>query len=181
MKRRFASNQGFTLLEVLIAVLVLAFGLLACTTSLVVGMASNTRNQNDSGGTLLAQMVIEQINTLAANGGSISMTDCNGTVWTVKTDAAAQPSGAGAAKEPTFGGIDFTQVKTSVPSGYQMDYVMCASQQSRRATYDVRWNVSRLTASTNLITVSARQTATANGTRIIYSPPVTLRTIQGPQ
>lgn len=177
-------SQGFSLLEVMAAVTVLAVGLLACSSLIVMGMAGNTRNQNDSGGTLLSQMVIEQINTLSANSGSFTLTDCNGTAWTVKMTAASQTSGgAGASTDPTFGGIDFTQAQASVPAGYQMNYVMCASQQNKRATYDVRWNVMSINGepNVNLVTVSARQTATANGTPIMYSQPVTLRTIQGLQ
>jgi len=184
MISRKSHQRGFTLIEVVLAVSLLAIGLLACTGLVVIGVAGNTRNQNDSGGTLVSQMVIEQMNTLSSNSGSFTMTDCNGTAWTVTMTAASQGAGgAGATINTTFGTIDFTESKSSVPAGYQMDYVMCGSQTVHQATYDVRWNVMSITGepNTNLITVSARQEATANGASIIYAPPVTLRTIQGPQ
>jgi prepilin-type N-terminal cleavage/methylation domain-containing protein len=180
MSQAARHQEGFSLIEVMIAMFILSTGLLAGTYLLVVCMSSNTRNKNDAGGTMVSQMVIEQINTMPVNSGlNIFMTDCNGTAWTVKTAAGAGPGGAGADVDNALGQIDFTQARSSVTGGYQMSYVLCASQANHRATYDVRWNIQSISAQTNLITVSARQTATASGNPIIYSPPVTLRTIQG--
>lgn len=183
MKRPSLKNQsGFSVIELMVAMFILAFGLLACMSMILVGMSSNSRNKNDSASTMLAQMVIEQINTLPSNSQpQMTMKDCNGTVWTVKTQTAASP-GNGAAIDANTGAIDFTQSKSSVASGYQMDYVACGTQAGEAATYDVRWNVRQVTANTNLITVSARQTAASvqgKSTPILFSPPVTLRTIQG--
>ena len=181
MKRR-KGQKGTTLIELMIAMLLLSIGMLGCMTMLIVGMSSNVRNKNDSAGTMLAQMVLEQINTMPANSQpQITMTDCGGTTWTVKTQAGATP-GHGANLDTNSGSIDFTQTKSSVPAGYQMDYVACGSGAGQAAIYDVRWNITTITANTNLITVSARQTAAAaqgKSTPILFAIPVTLRTIQG--
>ncbi|HYL93913.1 MAG TPA: prepilin-type N-terminal cleavage/methylation domain-containing protein [Alphaproteobacteria bacterium] len=179
---RTKTKRGFSLIELMIAMLVMAVGLLGCMTMLLIGMSSNSRNKNDSAGTMLAQMVIEQINTLPANSQpQITVTDCNGTNWTVKVQTGAAP-GKGASLDATTGGIDFTQAKSNVPAGYQMDYVACGTQAGEASTFDVRWNITFISANTNLVTVSARQTAAAEQgktTPILFSPPVTLRTIQG--
>lgn len=192
MIKRTRRESGFTMIEVMMAMFILAVGLLACTSMVVMGMAGNTRNQNDSGATLVSQMVMEQLNSISANAVvgtpatpvAINLTDCAGNPWTIKTIAGAQPTGAGAKplqdQNGNFYAIDFTQAANAVPAGYQMNYIMCASQVSRQATYDVRWNIMALTADTNLITVSSRQTSTANGSAVIFANPVTLRTIQGP-
>jgi type IV pilus modification protein PilV len=174
--------KGFSLVELMIAVFILAVGLLACMTLLLVGMSGNSRNRNDAAATMLAQKVIEQINTMQVNSGvAITMTDCNGTAWSVNTASggAGNSSGAGADLDALTGGIDFTQSKTSVPAGYQMNYVACASKQDRESTYDVRWNIKYVSANTNLLTVSAREVFAPGRGGVLYAPPVILRTIQG--
>ena len=175
-----------TLVEMLIAVLVLAVGLGAITTLLVTSMAMNNRNNRDTTATLLAHKVIEQIASVnPAVLNSVTISDCAGNTWTVNTADAAGPSGAGAnlvtsSSSALYGAIDQTQSYSSVPSGYAMQYVDCSSAGGTQTTYDVRWNIMTLrSGSTRLITASARpllSDATKLGGRL-YAIPVNLRSI----
>jgi prepilin-type N-terminal cleavage/methylation domain-containing protein len=55
------SQAGMTLIELMIAIMILAIGMGALTNLLVVAMATDNRNAKDTSATLLAQMVVEQI------------------------------------------------------------------------------------------------------------------------
>ena len=179
-------QRGMTLVEMMIAMLVLAVGLGAITTLLVTSMAMNNRNNRDTTATLLAQKVIEQIASVnPATPNPVAITDCQGNSWTVYTADAAGPSGAGAnlvtsSSSALYGAIDQTQSYSSIPSGYAMKYVDCSIAGGTQTTYDVRWNIMTLRAgSTRLITASARLLATDTsklGGRL-YAIPVNLRSI----
>jgi len=174
------------LIELMIAMFVLATGLGALTTLIVACMTNDNRNSKDTSATLLAQKVVEELsaqNTNAANT-SVILTDCAGNSWTIpSTQGAAAPSGQGAALATSassiyYGGIDFTQSPGSVPAGFSMQYVDC-STNGTQTTYDVRWNVMSVTAnSTRLITASARQRGSISD-GLHYAIPVTLRAVGG--
>ena len=178
-------ESGATLVELMIAMLVLAIGLGALTTLFVGSMATNNRNRKDTSATLLAQKVIEELSAQNTNATvAVTLTDCAGNVWTIpSTQGAPAPYGQGAplatsASSPYYGGIDFGQSIGSVPAGFGMQYVDC-NQNGTQTTYNVRWNVMTVTAnSTRLITASARQKgAGTNG--LYFAVPITLRTIGG--
>ncbi len=189
VRRARRSQSGMTLVELLIAMSILAIGLGGITNLLVVAMATDNRNSKDTSATLLAQMVIEQISAQHPNSPlAISVTDCAGNNWTIATVSGASPSGTGAAlvtssNNSAYGGIDQTQAYSAIPAGYSMKYVDCGgvSDTGTPTTYDVRWNVMTVdTNYTRLVTASARQVgATALG-GITFSLPVTLRAVTGP-
>ena len=179
-------ERGAMLIELMIAMFVLATGLGALTTLIVACMTNDNRNSKDTSATLLAQKVVEELSAQNTNAASTSviLTDCAGNSWTIpSTQGAAAPSGQGAALATSassiyYGGIDFTQSPGSVPAGFSMQYVDC-STNGTQTTYDVRWNVMSVTAnSTRLITASARQRgSTSDG--LHYAIPVTLRAVGG--
>lgn len=181
------SQVGATLIELMVAMLILATGLGALTTVFVGSMMTNTRNSKDTTATLLAQKVIEELTAQNLNATvAVTLTDCAGNNWTIpSTQGAPGPAGQGAtlvtnAASPYYGGIDFTQAVGAVPVGFAMQYVDCdpAGQQT---SYDVRWNVMTMTASNSrLITASARRIGTTTqGGGLIFAVPVTLRAIGG--
>jgi len=178
-------ERGAMILELMIAMLVLAIGLGALTTLIAACMTTDNRNSKDTSATLLAQKVIEELSAQNTNStNAVILTDCAGNTWTIpSTQGAAAPSGQGAtlatsASSPYYGGIDFTQSVGSVPAGFSMQYVDC-SLNGTKTTYDVRWNVMSVTAnSTRLITASARQLG-SNSDGLHYSIPVTLRAVGG--
>ena len=183
MSRSSKKQRGFSIIELMLAVFILAVGVLACMGMLLTGMATNVANKNDSAGTMLSQMVIEQIYTLPVDSGqTMTIVDCAGNSWSIKSDSAGSSANwKGASIDSASGGIDFSQSAGSIPGGYQMNYTTCASQTSESAVYDVRWAVRYLSAITNFVIVSARQsTAAVQKGAVAFRPPVTLRTIQGP-
>jgi Tfp pilus assembly protein PilV len=178
-------ERGAMLIELMIAMLVLATGLGALTTLIAACMITDNRNSKDTSATLLAQKVIEELSAQNTNStNAVILTDCAGNTWTIpSTQGAAAPSGQGAALSTNpaslyYGGIDFTQAVGAVPAGFAMQYVDC-SVNGARNTYDVRWNVMSVTAnSTRLITASARQLNSARD-GLHYVIPVTLRAVGG--
>ena len=178
-------ERGALLLELMIAMLVLAIGLGALTTLIAACMTTDNRNSKDTSATLLAQKVVEELSAQNTNAPNVViLTDCAGNNWTIpSTQGTAAPSGQGAtlatsAGSPYYGGIDFTQSAGSVPAGFSMQYVDCSANGSQ-TTYDVRWNVMTVTAnSTRLITASARQKGSINN-GLHYAIPVTLRAVGG--
>jgi len=178
-------ERGATLIELMIAMLVLAIGLGALTTLIIACMVTDNRNSKDTSATLLAQKVVEELSAQNTNStNAVVLTDCAGNTWTIpSTQGTPAPTGQGAtlatsATSIYYGGIDFTQAAGSVPAGFSMQYVDC-NVNGTQTTYDVRWNVMSVTAnSTRLITASARQRgSTSDG--LNYAIPVTLRAVGG--
>lgn len=183
------TQAGMTLIELMIALLILAVGLGALTNVLMISMATDNRNSKDTSATLLAQMVIEQISAQHPNSNaSISVTDCTGNTWTIATTGGASPSGAGAnlvtsSSSVGYGGIDQTQAVSAITAGYAMQYVDCggAGNTGVPTTYDVRWNV--MTVNTNytrLVTASARPLNSTHLGGTSFALPINLRLVAGP-
>lgn len=177
---------GATLIELMVAMLILAAGLGALTTLFVGSMLTDNRNSKDTTATLLAQKIIEELTAQNVNATVIvALTDCQGNNWNVPATQGAPFPGQGAAVVNNqaslfYGGIDFNQALGAVPQGFSMQYVDC-DPNGQRTTYDVRWNVMTMTTNnTRLITASARRLGTNNSQGgLIYSNPVTLRAIGG--
>jgi hypothetical protein len=187
--RQRGQESGMSLLELMFAGFVLTVGMLGSLIMIVIAIQSNSRNKFDSTGTMVAQLVMEHINTMPTNqldaGGvlvtQIPVTDCEtdshvAQTWQISVVGGVPPNGNGA----TIAGsnIDWTQTYAGVPNGYKMQYWSCGD-----VVWEVRWNIQQLTTLTKLIVVSARQAGTANAvtrTGFSFAPPVTLRTISGP-
>lgn len=182
-------QQGMTLIELMIAMVVLAIGLGGITTLLVIAIGTNNRNSRDTTATMLAQLVIEEIGSQDPNSGilTIPITDCAGNAFNIAVTSGAAPAGTGATlvtsgTSPNYGSIDQSQAAGAIPAGYQMNYVACSVAGGSRATYDVRWNVMTVSAANSrLITAAARQ---LNGSSTllggpIFALPVNLRGIGG--
>jgi prepilin-type N-terminal cleavage/methylation domain-containing protein len=186
---RRKSQRGMTLVELMIAMAILAIGLGGITNLLVVAMATDNKNSKDTSATLLAQMVVEQISAQHPNSSaSISVTDCAGNAWTIATAGGASPNGAGAtlvtgSTAAGYGGIDQTQAYSSITANYSMKYVDCGGVGNTGipTTYDVRWNVMTIdTNYTRLVTASVRPlNANALG-GLSFALPVNLRAVTGP-
>jgi prepilin-type N-terminal cleavage/methylation domain-containing protein len=186
---RRKSQAGMSLIELMVAISILAVGVGGLTNLLALAIVTDNRNSKDTSATLLAQMVVEQISAQHPNSNAtISVTDCAGNTWTVATAGGASPNGAGATLVTSstasgYGGIDQTQAYSSITSNYAMKYVDCGGVGNTGVptTYDVRWNVMTIDANyTRLVTASARPVnANALG-GIQYALPVNLRGVSGP-
>lgn len=177
-------QRGMTMLELLIAMSVLAIGMGGMLAVFTAAIASNSKAKSDTSGTMLAQTVMERIAAQPANAGAnFTLQDCNpaGPVtWTISTtpggaNLLAQNNGQGSVNS-----IDWGQAYAAITPNHAMQFVACGNN-GRQVTFDVRWNVQTISANSRLITVSARPiTADAgNGSRLMYAQPVTLRTIGG--
>jgi prepilin-type N-terminal cleavage/methylation domain-containing protein len=183
------SQAGMTLVELMVALSILAVGMGALTNLLAIAISTNNRNSKDTSATLLAQMVVEQISAQHPNSNaSIIITDCTGNAWTISTAGGASPNGAGAnlvtnSSTAGYGGIDQTQAYSNIPSGFAMKWVDCGGVNNTGipTTYDVRWNVMTIdTNYTRLVTASARLlNANALG-GYQFALPVNLRAVSGP-
>jgi type II secretory pathway pseudopilin PulG len=167
------SQQGMTVIELMIAGAVLMFGLLAVMALFATAIGNNGRSRVDSTATMLTQAVIEQITAVLARGGPPAISDCgthgDASPWDINTDTGgARLKGKG---------IDFSE--SSPPAGYQMDYVVCNGTSPN--VYDVRWNIQNLSSGgTYLVTVSARPKNYQPG-RFTFALPVNMRAYVGPQ
>jgi prepilin-type N-terminal cleavage/methylation domain-containing protein len=196
---------GFSLPELMIAISVLAIGMLGSMEMMVMGMQTNSRNKTDTTATMLDQEIIEEYSTLKnyPKPTFVNIYDCalNGTnVHEADLGQGASPTGNGAVLYTTstalttaqVGDIDWTQpvptLATSSTAGYAMEYQTCSGD-----IYEVRWNVMDMTPAAppagssghlSLLTVSARPksavTATTAGSAnqaVLFAVPVTLRTL----
>jgi len=174
------AHRGMTMIELLIAMTVLAVGMGGMIIVFATAIGGNSRSKTDTTGTMLAQTVLERIAAQPANAAAnITIQDCNpagGVNWTIAT----APGGAAmSALDPAS--IDWTQAYNAVPANYKMQFVACGSN-GRQLAYDVRWNVVALTANSRLITVSARPAPAGGnsaGQVLTYAVPITLRGIGG--
>jgi prepilin-type N-terminal cleavage/methylation domain-containing protein len=185
-------EAGMTLIELLIAMLVLAVGLAGIMAMVVTALASNGRNRTDTTATLLSQMVIEQLaNVPAGTNRVISVTDCTGVAWNINTAGAAAPAGAGAALTGTDNApfwvasdVNFSVAPAygAAPgNGYGMRYITCGINVDQRIAYDVRWNItSDASGYVKTVTVATRNTGAATNSNLNqFAIPVQLKTILG--
>ena len=204
-RRSRPREGGFTLIELMIAISVLAVGMLGAMTMMLMGMQTNSRSKTDTTATVLDQEVIELYSTLKTYpvpAATVNIYDCaltGNNVHEAGLGKALSP-GAGAtlytsASAPStaqIGDIDWslpvpTLATTTVP-GYAMEYQTCSGD-----IYEVRWNITDLTPAAppagssghlTLLTVSSRPksavdatTAGAQNRAILFAFPVTLRSL----
>jgi prepilin-type N-terminal cleavage/methylation domain-containing protein len=152
--RTAKKSGGFSLIELMIAMAVLAVGLLGGIMVIAVAAANDGRSKLHSTAATMASSVMEKIQAIPAQAAltQTSLTDCASPVPNTFTIETA-PGGADLISGGAFAGtIDFS--KAPVPS-YSMLYVMCST--GTNVTYDVRWRIDNgPTRSTQTVTVSAK-------------------------
>ena len=164
------------MIEVLVASAIMAVCSLSVMALIGSSIASNTRNKFDSSTMILVQSVVEQIAATVIGSGSSTLTDCNGTAFTISTT----PGGATVTSDK----IDFTEA--SPPSNYRMLYVVkspCVSTGIEQAVYDVRWNVELVGAgvsatNTFLLTVGGQMLDRGQGNKF-FASPINVRILLG--
>lgn len=171
-----------TLIEVLMAGVILTIGLLGLAVLMADAITQNARNRADLTSTMIAQAVLEQVAS-GLGGVTGQVVDCAGNV----TSIDGTPGGAVLISD---GSIDDGKIDWSKPlvAGYHSDYVVCANTANTTAngqqtTYEVRWNVTRISGlssnSTNQITVGVRpKQGQADNKR--FAPPMNLTVYLGP-
>lgn len=169
------TRLGFSLVELMIAMVVLAVGLLAAAGLICAAMAGNIAPKLGATSATLAESTLERIMAIPADAqGSAaltSVTDCSANNFVINT----LPGGAPLTTTASGIAVDFQQ--PALP-GYSMQYANCSTGQT--VSYDVRWAIEPgPTPATQLITVSARIVPGSAGAQGAYSQPITLRTLRG--
>jgi hypothetical protein len=167
-----------SMIEVMVATILLMISSLGVIGLVWTSILMNNRNKVDSTQTLLAESIIEQVNSTIIGSGSSALTDCDGTTWTINTE----PGGAAV----SGGRIDFTEADP--PDDYFMTYVLrapCGDDGALQATYDVRWHVDIVGQSegtptnTYLVTVGAKRQGSSGTGSIVDSTPINMRVMLG--
>jgi len=163
------------MVETLAAATILVIGSLSMIALVVSSIATNNRNKIDSTQTMLAESILEQINSTLIGSGTSTLVDCAGNAWTIFTGTSTGSAGA----RLSGSSIDYTE--TTPPSGYVMNYVVntpCSNSGALQGTYDVRWHVDVVggagVTNTYLLTVGAKLRTHGEGNKF-FSLPVTLR------
>jgi prepilin-type N-terminal cleavage/methylation domain-containing protein len=162
------SQRGMTLIELMIAMVVLLVGVIGSLALIAYAIGGNSRNKQQSNATVIAQMMSEKISSQKATvSNNLTVTDCTNTGSTVYT-------AAGGGSLTSSGDVDLTQAAVT---GYQMYYTDCGSS-GRQMIYDVRWTITQPTAYTKLIVVTAKMKGAGNDSKV-FAQPVTIRTLVG--
>jgi Tfp pilus assembly protein PilV len=171
-----SSQRGMSLIELMIASLVLIVGVLGCAALIPIAIGTNSKNKQQSNSTVIAQMTMEKIMSLPVGTATGTMTDCAANTYTINT--AGSTAGTGATLLSS-GAADFSQTPggAGAPAGYYLLYTTCGTA-GRVSTYDVRWNIQTPSAYVKLVTVSAKLNG-SNGNQILFSLPVTIRSMVG--
>lgn len=172
-----STQQGFSLIELLIAMVVLAVGLLGGIAVICAATAGNGRSKMHATAATLAESTLEKIMALpqgvSGTDAQTRMTDCLGNSFILDTSPDSTAS-------PLINALGGVQVDFSQPPspGYSMLYVVCS--EGRQLSYDVRWRIDPgSTPSTQLVTVSAKVLPGTATPAVAYVTPVTLRGLRG--
>jgi prepilin-type N-terminal cleavage/methylation domain-containing protein len=177
--RAVGKQDGLTIIELMIAMVVLAVGILGSMSLVIMAINGNFRSKQQSNSVALAQMVTEKIMSIPAyTNPTLILTDCTVTNYNVSTAASAVGSATGLGAPLTSSGdVDYTQAKVA---NYNMPYTDCGTA-NRQLTYDVRWNIKGLSTYSKLLTVSARLSSVTTGATSgsVFGPVVTIKTVIG--
>lgn len=169
-----SGQTGFSLIEVMLAMLVLGIGLLGSIGMICAAAASNSGSKLNTTAATLAESTLERIVAVPQSAGGIgpltTLTDCQGNFFNMATSVGGSPA-------PPSGPVTAIDFRQAPVPNYSMQYVMCSGAQN--LTYDVRWRVDLgPTPATGLVTVSVRSLNTA-GPAAALARPITLRTLRG--
>ncbi len=172
--RHKSTSRGFTLVELLVAMVVMTAGLLAGIAFLSVAAASNSRSKFDTTAATVAESVMERIVSIPQNSAGTAaqsaITDCAGTTFTIDTVPGGAPLTS------SGNNIDFSQALPA--GGYSAQYQVCSS--TGNLAYDVRWRVDPgPTAATQMVTVGAKVAGVSQNQPTMFAFPVNLRTLRG--
>lgn len=170
-RRTISRQAGFSLLELMIAMCVLAIGILGGMGAICAATASNGGSKMNTAAATLAESTMERIMAVPPNATGTaavtSVSDCNGNAFAMSTVPGGSPVSNG-----LFTGIDYTQPQTP---NYSMTYVTCSG-----FTFDVRWRVDAgPTPSTQMITVSVKSLRTTANPAASFTRRFTLHSVRG--
>ena len=167
-------SRGFSLIELMIAMAVLAVGLLGGIVVIAMSTANNGKSKLQTTATTLAESTMERILAIpqSAAATQTNLTDCAGNTFTIETAPGGSPLILGGAFS---GSVDYSQPAVA---NYSMPYVMCSTGTGM--VYDIRWRIDPgPTPSTQLVTVSAKPGAGNQQVAAQFTLPFTLHELRG--
>jgi prepilin-type N-terminal cleavage/methylation domain-containing protein len=173
-KKAPRTERGMSLIELMIAMVVLLVGLVGSMALVAISMGNNGRSRQQGNSTIISQLLTEKISSVKATTSPLLIvTDCAGNNFNVSTTAP------GGSPLTAAGDVDFTQPPVA---NYQGLYTDCGTA-GRQVTYDVRWNIQQPTPNVKFLTVSAVKRGVATNAATFdlkyFSLPVTIRTLIG--
>jgi hypothetical protein len=165
-----------SLIEMMIACIVLLVGVIATVSLIPLAIGTNAKNRQQSNSTVISQMIMEKILSLPPGAPTPTLTDCTGSSTNINATGTA--TGAGATLLSN-GDADFSQTAGSSgdPAGYYMLYTVCGSN-GQQSIYDVRWHIVTPSPYVEQVTVSAK--LKGSGTNpVLFSPTVSIRSMIG--
>jgi prepilin-type N-terminal cleavage/methylation domain-containing protein len=183
-------EHGFTLVEFLMAMIVLAIGMAAMLPLMLATMVTDKKSAGDTTATMVSELVMEQISSQPSNFSGVlpnPIQDCGGNSWNISMVSAVVGAGSGGvnggngANLSATGTIDWSEAYANIPAGFAMQYVACSTTNNTPTTYDVRWDVitTTTTSQTKMVVVSARPVNVNSNQGLQIILPVNLRTIIG--
>jgi hypothetical protein len=171
-RNKWSKQRGTSLVELMIACVVLVVGVGAVAGIIPIAIGANSRNRQQSNSTVIAQMVMEKILSVPAGAPQVLViSDCVPTAFNVNT------AGSGGATLLPSGDVNFN---VAAPAGYSMLYTACGPAGGAASVYDVRWNIQTPSVFVKLITVSAKLKGSGNASDPkLFAVPVTIRSMAG--
>ena len=190
---RGEKQHGFSLLEFMIAMVVLGIGVGGLLPLLLASITLDKKAAGDTTAVMVAEVVLEQMSSQSANYNGVlpnPIQDCATPPNAWNIDTTPPPAGLGTGSGGAYGGngaqltnqgaIDWTQAYATIPAGYAMEYVSCSTTNDSPTTYEVRWDVIKMASAdaTKTIVISARPKI-AQAWALGYIAPINMRTIIG--
>jgi prepilin-type N-terminal cleavage/methylation domain-containing protein len=161
-------ERGMSLIELMIALVVLLIGVVGSMSLIGLSIGGNGRSRQQSNSTTIVQMMVEKISSVkASTSPNLTLSDCAGNSFTIST-------AVGGSALTSSGVVDFTQAAVS---NYQVLFTDCATG-GMQFTYDVRWNITQPTPYIKFLVVSAQKQNAGNDAKY-FSLPVTIRALIG--
>lgn len=191
-------QSGMTLMELMVAIFLLALGMAATLPLLSMAVLGNNRSKIDTQAVLISQLVLEETadaaktNGTGSAAGSVVVTDCQnnqivdagGSPVTIYAYGCTASGGCGCPLKSGTANIDWTAGSSSCGGSYAY-YSTCGGPHSAPVVYEVRWNIQPVNGlnDTEIVSVSARLKGSGAGqadTKMNqFTIPVTLHTLYG--
>src|SRR5436190_460004 len=95
-------DNGFALVELLIATVVMTVGGLGAYGIILMAVAANSGSLHNSTMTMLSNAVIEQVNSTLVGSGTANLSDCAGINFTIATAPGGAPLRGGIGSDIDF-------------------------------------------------------------------------------
>ncbi|HEV3512078.1 MAG TPA: prepilin-type N-terminal cleavage/methylation domain-containing protein [Candidatus Sulfotelmatobacter sp.] len=191
-RKKATREQGLSLLEFLIAMVILTIGVGGLLPLLLASITLDKKTAGDTTSVMVAEVVLEQMSSAGANYTGVlpnPISDCASptpNTWSIDMTSAKVGGGSGGANGgnganlTNQGAIDWTQSYAAIPANFAMRYVACSTTNDTPVTYEVRWDVIKTSSSdsTKMVVVSARPMIQQSWALGIVSP-INMRTIIG--